>query len=214
MKRFVLLALVLLLTACSTIERVPTDYKGADSGRVVVSIGATDKVYSHYALLFRKRDETLPVEKRAIGQFNYSGVSILPMMRRGDYNGPHGRGDVLVQTLPPGEYEIYSYKIHMYTGMAEATYWSNIPLSIPFSVKAGETVYLGNYTAYKQTGKNIIGIPVPAGAVFVVESRLSEDLAVARKKGETVPETVVDLTPKPAQLTTPVFVARENFRLP
>ncbi len=198
---------LLLLAGCSTVDRLPTDYAGADAGKVVVGIGAAAGTsYSSYALLFRKRDASAGAENAARGRFIYFQTNTFSKQTP-DYRSPVESGVVLVHSMPPGEYEIYNFDVFFNGGTVQTNFGSRNNFSIPFSVKRGETTYLGNYQANALTGKNVLGIPRPAGAVFVVSDRLKDELAIAEAKTKSRLDSAHDATPQPSQIVNPYFVS-------
>lgn len=203
-----LLAIVLaaLVTGCASVAQLPADYAGADAGRVVIGIGAHGGTsYPSYSLLFRTRDPAVPAAQAGVGRFTYFQTNMF-YKQAPDYRSSREEGVVLVRALPPGEYEIYNFNIYFNTGMVEKNFGARVDVAIPFTVKTGVTTYLGNYQANGQTGKNVFGMPLPAGAVFAVSDRLADDLALAQAKAAAPPGAAVNATPDPARLGHPYFV--------
>ncbi len=71
-------------------------------------------------------------------------------------------GWTFVLPLLPGKYEIYSFVFYSIA----VTLTPKRDFSIPFEVKSGETIYLGQFHARSFWGKNLFGMPVAAGAYF------------------------------------------------
>lgn len=200
----------LLLAGCATVDHFPTDYAGPDAGKVLLGIGATTGTsYSSYSLLFRKRGSSANGEKSAVGRFTYFQTNMF-YKQVADYQSPTESGVVLVQSLPPGEYEIYNFDIFFNGGTVQNNYGSKVDFSIPFSVKPGQSTYLGNYQANKLTGKNFIGLSLPAGAVFVVTDRLKAELAIAETKTKSQLDTAQNATPQPNQIGNPFFASPQQ----
>ena len=196
MTKLILSLAIALITGCATFDRLPTDYAGPDAGKVVISIGAASGTsYSSYSLLFRRR-ETSSVNdtKRTQGQFVFFQKNMFSKQKP-DYQAAAESGVVLVQSLPPGSYEIFNFDIFFNAGTVQNNYSSKLPFSIPFIVRPGQTTYLGNYQANKMTGRNLFGIPLPAGAVFVVSNRRGAELAIAQMKDKSVATEATDATP-------------------
>ena len=209
MFRRLAIILTALLVGCATVERVPTDYAGPDAGKVVLGIGAaTGTSYSSYSLLFRKRSSP-GGEKAAAGRFTYFQTNTV-YKQAADYQSSAEDGVVLVHSLPPGEYEIYNFDIHFNGGTVQNHYGSRTEFSIPFSVKPGQATYLGNYQANGLTGKNFVGLSLPAGAVFLVTDRLKSELPIAEVKTKAQLGTAQDATPRPSQIGNPFFVSPQR----
>ena len=96
-------------------------------------------------------------------------------------------------------------------GMYRQNFRSKVAFSIPFVVQPGKAVYLGNYQANVVWGRNIVGIPVTAGAFFVVEDRLQQDVQLARARTNPIPvaSQVESAVPSVAAIGSPVFVTRK-----
>jgi hypothetical protein len=198
------LLLAASLMGCASVDRVPTDYAGPDAGRAVVSIGAAAGTsYSSYSLLIRKRGLG-PAEKPALGSFTYFQTNLF-YKQDPDYQSGGEAGVVLIQSLPPGDYEIYNFNIFLNAGTVQNNYSSRADFAIPFTVKPGETTYLGNYQANRLTGKNFLGLSLPAGAVFVVTDRMDAEMPLAAKKGKTPLGTSVNAVPNVKSIGNPFF---------
>lgn len=202
--------LCLFLVGCATVDRVPTDYTGPDAGRVVLGIGAAAGTsYSSYSLFFRKRDVPGGAEKAAQGRFAYFQTNIF-FKQVADYQSPAESGVVLVHSLPPGEYEIFNFDVFLNGGTIQNNFGSRTDFSIPFKVRPGLTTYLGNYQANKLTGKNLLGLSIPAGAVFLVTDRLESEMSIAQTKATSALGAGQNATPQPAQIRNPFFVSPQQ----
>ena len=124
-----------------------------------------------------------------------------------DYDNAREQGVVMIKSLPAGEYEIYNFSVYFNTGTLEKTFSSREDISIPFTVKPGVTAYLGNYQANGLSGKNFIGVSLPAGAVFVVEDRLGGELKLAQSKEPGVSAETNTFLPDVERLGSPFFIA-------
>lgn len=195
------------LGACASVDSIPTNYAGADGGKVVVGIGAAPGTsYSSYALQFRKRVNAGAAAQPATGRFIYFQTNIFSRQTP-DYTANGENGVVLVEALPPGDYEIYNFDVFYNGGTVQKNFASKTDVSIPFSVKPGATTYLGNYQANKLTGKNLLGMPLPAGAVFIVSDRLATELPIAQAKAKAALGTPENATPDPDRLGNPFFTS-------
>lgn len=204
--------LVLLLCGCASVSAIRTDYAGADAGKVILGIGAaTGTSYSNYGLAFRKRTNTPSAsnEKPAVGHFIYSQGSIFPS-KGISYKSTSETGEVLTQSLPPGEYEIFNFSISSNGNQGQIIFKPKSDFSIPFTVKSGETIYLGNYQANRLTGKNFFGLNVSAGAVFVVTDRLKVESSIAKANGSPSLGAVENATPDPKKIGSPFFVSSQD----
>ena len=206
-QRLFVLPAALLLASCASPDRIAPDYTGPDSGRVIVGMGAaTGTMNTTYALQFRKRVPGGAAKKETWGEITFDQSDLLDKTHPADYQSSHEAGMVLVQAMPPGEYEIYNFYIFRRAGVMNYSFRSKTGLSIPFTVKPGQATYLGNYQANDMTGKNIIGFSEPAGAVFVVTDRLPAELPIAQAKEKAALGKPTDATPVPESIGSPFFI--------
>jgi hypothetical protein len=214
MCRLFVVALVALLGACASIPAIPTDHAGNDAGQAVIGIGAAKGTsFNSYTFFFRRLDgpaASAGPQQRPFGRLEYRqhGGFVTP---KRDYDDGAENGVVLLASLPAGRYELYDFEVFLTTGMFEKSFFSKQDFSIPFEVKPGRAVYLGNYQANRVDGKNRLGLPALAGAVFVVESRMPQDLGLVRKRGgqQALVADVQDVTPSVQALASPFFVTRK-----
>ncbi len=210
MFKHLIVVFALLLSGCATVDRIPTDYAGADAGKLILGMGAaTGTSYSSYSLLFRKRASSSNGEKAAGGRFTYYQTNIF-YKQADDYHSSSESGVVLVHSLPPGEYEIYNFDIFYNGGTVQKHFESRVDFSIPFSIRPERATYLGNYQANKLTGKNIFGLPLSAGAVFAVSDRLEAELPIAEAKVKSPLGKAQDATPQPSQIGNPFFASPQQ----
>lgn len=200
--RVLLLFLTAALAGCASQAGIA--YKGPDAGRVVVGIGATnDTSYSFYMLKYRQAGS--PSKKALSGNFTFFQTNLFAP-RPPDYENAKESGVVIVDSLPPGRYEVFDYSIYQNTGTMERTYSSREPFSIPFEVKPGVTTYLGNYRAKAITGKNVFGITVDGGANFLVSDSSERDLGIAHSRGVSKEDQVLNMTPSASAIGNPAFL--------
>lgn len=205
MFRIALALLAVVVSGCATVARVPTDYEGADAGRVVIGIGATNGTsYSSYSFLFRRRMALGVDERPARGRFTYFQENYL-YKQAPDYVAHDEAGVVLIHSLPPGDYEIYNFNV-FFNGTVQRNFGSKTDFSIPFSIRPGQSTYLGNYQANYRLGSNFVGMTLPAGAVFVVTDRLDAEWVIAEKKTKAPLGTAVNAAPDPRRLGNPFFL--------
>jgi hypothetical protein len=167
MKRFALL-LCCLLTGCA-IGPKPVSYRGADAGALVLSLGqAPGTYYNSYTLLVGSK-----------GGMDRQSISFTPsdMLGRGihDY-ADSDTGIVEVRNLAPGDYEIFDFQIYYNNGAVSEDWSSKTAVSLPFHIATGQATYIGNFMAVGLRGKNLLGLPVPAGAYFVVSDKGARDI--------------------------------------
>lgn len=209
MRQHLVLALGLLLTACSSTPTISNQYTGNDRGAAVLGIGAPPGYhYTSYNFLFRNAGIP-PAAAAPVGTFQYKTSTFLSGDSP-DYSSERERGVVTVATLPPGKYEIFQFELFFTNGMFSETFRSSKPFSIPFEVRANETAYLGHYFALPRYGARHLGIPQRAGALFTVENRQQVEVPIASKKAlGALTAGVTSYTPTASQLAGP-FISQEQ----
>ena len=196
---------VAFLAGCASTSQIPSNYAGADAGKVVLGLGAMNAgaAYSSYDLRFRRVDGAQT--DTATNNFSYLSNNVFSS-KKPDYQDAKETGVVIVKSLPAGKYEIINFNIFLNMGMTSSNFSSRAPFSIPFTVKAGQVTYLGNYQANKTTGKNTFGMEVPTGAVFAISQRQTAEVAIARGLDAALPATVEDSAPAAASINSQFFV--------
>lgn len=84
-------------------------------------------------------------------------------------------------TLPAGQYEFYEVWCRGPPGSFPSDYKSE-NFSMPFSVEAGKTYYLGELRAYPLQYKDLLGFSTPYGGYFVLRDSRERDTALWLKK--------------------------------
>src|SRR5258705_13706205 len=153
MRATIWIAAAFLLSSCA--PAISTRYSGNDAGYAVIGVGAASTTeYSSYTFLFRRAG------KKDTGRFTYIQHNIFSSQKP-DYSNKKESGVVEVATLPPGMYELVNFDIFSNRlGRPQVNYSSRKEFSIPFEIRPGEAVYLGNYQANIIKGRNFFGLPV------------------------------------------------------
>lgn len=170
----------------------PADYtpkQNQEYGVLLASIGLADSLRDHsYVLEFRRRDRS----GGAVGTLAYppaAGKSLQP--QKIEFKEGARRGIVIDFPLVPGEYEIYRYGVEFSTGTGY-TYvlWaSKEGFSIPFSVVAGRTTYLGQIMLDPTERADMLAEIVKSldsKGIFAVSDRLARDMDLAERAGRPV----------------------------
>ncbi len=131
----------LVLTACASPYDLLRKYEGPDSAVVYASVGMTPSNKENYAIIEFKKIGTdsigrLEFSPKAMAAFG--GTSV-------DFEDSRGRSSLIQKRLPPGDYEIVNY----FSGTNAGTWVREVRgvemLGSKFTVKAGESVYLGEF---------------------------------------------------------------------
>ncbi len=162
--------------------------------------------YDSYKLLFR-----LVGEKR-MGLFRYYPdfpLSLKNLFRNiKGYKSADEAGIVEIAALPAGQYALVNFFVTDLIPLM--VYGSPQDFSIPFEIKPGQVVYLGNYQANRIRKTNFHG-PAKSGAFFIVEDRSAKDLAIAKTIVTSLPtENAWDATPEVKQVNNPFLISSEQ----
>ena len=202
MRRLFILFVVALVSGCAA-PHIPTNYAGSDAGTIVVGIGAAaDTSYSIYTLLVRPR-AVATNDSTGVARLVWAQTNIFSKQAP-EYENESEAGVVVVATLPAGEYEVFNFEV--FQNPPARIFSSKVPFSMPFTVEAGRTAYLGNFQARNVRGRNLLGMPLNAGAVFAVSDRQATEMAIAQKKSPSVTADATDFTPNVTKLNSPFFV--------
>lgn len=151
-------------------------YAGTDAGYLILALTAQKgTAYTDYTIFFRKKDHS-------ISGSVWWGQGNTFDQRKLDINDSLETGIIDVRRLPPGDYEIFNFLVHMNGGMYQESWGSKQEFSIPFTIMPGRATYVGEFDAVKLTGSNLLGMTVPAGAYFVLSDKNARDVSIARQK--------------------------------
>ena len=108
-----------------------------------------------------------------------------------------------VIALQPGYYEVVNFLASHY--LPSIVFRTDTDFSIPFEIKPGQVVYLGNYQANRIKEKNIFASP---RVFFIVADRFARDLELAKKRVVPLPiENAIDATPDVKKISNDYFIA-------
>jgi len=147
-KRTLLLALFsITIAGCST--NIPTDYRIPASPTIGLAVGSITYTGALGARqVFLRNAETGQSYRLAVGV-----SSTLNPFSRPDVDPDIGKvGGLFAIELPPGSYKIDTWRIVQ----GSMSLSPSTPIEIPFSVVAGESVYLGNFH-FEQTARFFLG---------------------------------------------------------
>lgn len=188
---FGLLAACLVLSGCAASS---DRYSGGDAGVLVLSIAQDkDTRFSIYRLNYRSRDGRI---SDAIAWMKESPLS----SDTPDFSEPSKSGEVFALKLAPGDYEIFNYTI---VGDG-ARHSVSEDFSIPFTIKAHETIYLGEFLGVVTHGGNISASPEQRAPIFVISDQIARDAAIAAREEPDIQATR-DMVPPAKALRPPLF---------
>jgi len=106
---------------------------------------------------------------------------------------PNRSGRAMAVSLPPGEYELYSWTLYIQT-FGGYGYISprQPPQPLSFVVTAGRVTYLGSLHAETVMGKNLLGLEVPGGGAIDISDQFERDSALFSAKFPNLSDWPVD----------------------
>jgi hypothetical protein len=163
-----LLALFLIGQPTSAAAR---DYEGADAGTLIYSV-STLHIAMNFTFKYRRIQ---PPGAKWSGAITCKCVGFFHAQKGGDYSGDE-TGQVKIERLPPGEYEIYDFGFG-----GTSSFSSRKKFSLRFSIRPGEATYIGNYARAPSLGTSLEP-SLGAMGFFVISDKADRDLKIARAR--------------------------------
>lgn len=166
-----------IFTGCNTLQ---INYKGSDKGLVILTLTANkEDPIQDYTLRIRKKD------KSATGGFGYVPHNLFRPTPC-DFEERYYHGFVKVLKLEPGEYEVFNFVLGTRSGII---YTAKEDFSAPFTVKEGETIYIGEYWFASIKKKDFLG-QTSRRFYITISDRGGRDIPIAIKKRNRQLETI------------------------
>ncbi len=208
MFRLVLLCFTLFTTGCVTNSLVPQPITEADlsetNGVLVGSFSRDPSGPKYYSQTFRFKNVSTGKEHSVSSQpsFNmFSGKT------SDDFKLSNSHGGVFALSLPAGEYTFHNFRLYQSNGYFEQNWTSQEPYSIPFSIQANKVNYVGEIKLSPLTAKNVFGIKVQAGGVWIISDQKNRDFGVIATKHPEIPlNQVVSVIPERKEIFTPLVI--------
>ena len=164
-----------------------TDYGGADAGVLAYSAGS---VAIPMNFTFRYRGLTLSPGSNRIwtGTIGCGCVGVFGARTDFDYTGREN-GKVMARRLPPGDYKIYDFGFGGTIGNTITNYSTGQPYAIRFTIRPGETTYIGNFARAPSLGTSLEP-RLGAKGYFIVSDQGDRDLPILIRKFTTMPPAI------------------------
>jgi hypothetical protein len=191
-RQLILGALAWAVLAFSGTPATASDYDGPDGGHLIFSVG-TLRIPMNFTFRYRSvapapgssRPWNGVIECRCVGFFS-------ARMANPDYTG-HETGKVMTHRLPPGDYEIHDFGFGGTVGSSETTFSSGQRFVIPFTIRAGEATYIGNFARAPSLGTPLEPA-LGAKGFFVISDKSERDLAITRQRFPNMVQPTVSVT--------------------
>ena len=126
---------------------------------------------------------------------------------RDDFDTETSSGGVFAFNLPAGHYVFHNFRLYQASGMFTQDWVSKQDYAIPFEVFSNSTNYVGEIKLDPMTGKNVFGMSVQAGGVWLISDQKARDIELLKKLRPEVPLTnVVSVIPSRKNIFTPLVL--------
>jgi hypothetical protein len=195
-----LLAILLFGQPASAAAR---DYEGADGGTLIYSV-STLRIAMNFTFKYRRLPSPAVPGVKWDGTIACKCVGFFQAQKGGDYTGQE-TGQVKIERLPPGDYEIYDFGFG-----GTSSFSSRNKFSLRFTIRPGEATYIGNYARSPSLGTPLAK-SLGALGFFIVSSKAERDLRIARARRPDLAAIAVSV-PDVTQLGHPFLLASEPAR--
>lgn len=190
--RFLILGVIVMAAALGWGRAADAEeYQGADGGYVVWSAGSR-AIPMNFTFHYRGLTPTPGLRRAWTGTLGCGCVGMWGPRRDFDYTGLEN-GKVAIQRLPPGDYEIHDFGFGGSLGGMITSGSSARAFVIPFTVRSGQTTYIGGFARAVSLGTSLAPVLGAAG-YFVISDRSARDLPIARAKMPDLPEATIQVT--------------------
>jgi hypothetical protein len=191
-------------------DRIDADYHGPDAGVLVFST-STLKISMNFDFYFKHKGADLDSDSYGPGKIECACVGFWhPTMSDADYHDDYETGKVQIQYLAPGDYEVYTYNFGGSVAGVGFHYFPAKPLSLPFTIRQGQTTYIGNFARAPSLGTPLAD-KLGAEGYFIVSDRSDRDIAIAKQKEPNLPP-VTDSVTDVSQFELPNLLTKDPYR--
>ena len=196
MRRFVLaLAVGLLIAGPAQAQLFTHQYHGRDAGWLVMSISADKDGEADPVTLFYDQ-----IDGSDHGSVHFSRPDWTDLsFGSADFREGREVGDVMIVSLRAGEYQFDSFLTHLGGKNFGDTF------HLPFSIRPGQTTYLGNFRFVEAHEKGFVGYLRARDFYFAIRDRARRDIGIADHKEDPPRGRVTVALPDLMSVNSPLF---------
>jgi len=208
MFRLVILTLSMLLTGCATTLLAPKPISTSDlsetNGILIGSFARDPDGPTYYSQTIRYKNNETGKEHEITAQLAFN---MFNGKTPDDFKTKDSHGGVFAFSLPAGEYTFYNFRLYQSNGYFHQNWTSIEPFDIPFTVKPNRVNYVGEIKLSPFTGKNLFGMRVHAGGLWLVSNQSSRDFDIMMQKYPEIRlDKVNNIVPSEKKIFTPLVI--------
>lgn len=208
-KRFASAFLVLLLSGCATKMLKPDPITQADltaqSGVLAGSFARNPNAPQYYSQTFYFKNAVTGEKHEIKSQQEFNPLS--GGRTADEFKKKDGAGATFALKLPVGRYVFYNFSLYRPSPLGHTYYYSKADFAIPFEVVPNQVSYVGEIKLEGSTGRNIFGMKMPAGGIWIISDKKDRDLALLQTAMPGLPLTsVASVVPMTKDVFTPLVV--------
>lgn len=166
------------------------DYEGPDGGYLVWSAGSL-AIPMNFTFHYRGLASAPGARRPWTGTIGCGCVGTWGPRRDFDYTGVEN-GKVRIERLPPGDYEIHDFGFGGFLAGTVTSYSSGRPFVIPFTIRPGQTTYIGGFARAVSLG-TALEPTLGATGYFVISDQSARDLPIALARRPDLPAAMVSV---------------------
>jgi hypothetical protein len=175
-----------------------------DNGILIGSFARNPDARAYYSQTFYFRNVRTNERHEIKSQQTFN---LLNGKTRDDFDTETSAGGVFAFSLPAGQYVFQNFRLYQSNGMFSQNWSSKQDYAIPFEIRANMTNYVGEIKLDPMTGKNVFGMSVQAGGVWLISDQQARDLELLRTLRPEIPLTnVVSVIPTRKDVFTPLVL--------
>jgi hypothetical protein len=139
------------------------------------------------------------------GYLRYLSSNKIQYLSPIEYETSQNQGRTFVVALRPGEYELHSAIVNQIDSIIKHSFSAKRSYSLPFTLKAGRALYIGEFIAYGKWSRNKI-LDNPIGIYFVRSDNIERDKSIILATHPELKELPIDFLPITKDAPPLVFI--------